>query len=896
MPKSLAAGTALALLVVAAMPAQAQPNGEIQQNPAGEPGPAQTRSHTQTGGAGDDDSTAPLTPRRAEADQTAPDGKMGDPDGPGWISGNWRFIPEVSVTGMYDDNVFATPGNEIGSFVTIVSPKMRAVSQWDRHSLDLSMGAHIGRYATQSTEDYADWFFAAEGTLDLADNSKLFGGLDYDHSHEDRSSPDDVNGTKPTVFNQTSLFAGLDHDFGNTYIRPGITFKRMDFNDVPGTLGTINNDDRDRDMFSLGFRAGLRPDGRDDLEVFAQGQLDKRKYDDAVDDNGLNRDSSGHSGAVGLAYTPGKELETEFLLGYMHQNYEDAAFGNNGALDYGARVKWRPDARWYLRGFADRTIQETTINGSSGYLYSTIGGEAVYRLNNRWALFAPASFSNAEYADVNRKDEILRLGGGAIYRITPFVSAELGYQFVNRDSNTAGNGYDNNVAFVSLTTRDLTQPVFEGGTSFGKSAFDGIYVGAMGGVVTTGSVMTGPRNFAGPNPQNYYEGPMMDMDGLGGFYTGFGRVLDNNIYLGAELNVSKGGPEWTLVSAPNGRIERVERESAWGLSAIGGYALDDDAMIYGRAGYERATYDGLLIYDTRSRTTVQSDNQRGLRFGGGVDVNLGDNWHLRYDYSHVNYNDFPLFWATPGRPNRHDVIDPSEDLFMLGLDYRFNGDNDGPVRDRDGSEFTFGGFYGGAMAEWGQLLSHIGGPRDDGAFFQNVEYGGNGLAGALVAGYGHQFANDWFLAAEIEGSLGGGDWSIKEPGTPGNPNGRFQKTSEQESYGAALRGGYVVNDRVLVFGRAGLVRTGFDTQVHYNTAPRLIATDSQTETGYSLGGGVEVGMRGPWHMRADYNFTNYGSYNVLWEDGPNPGRTDESHNSETSLRLGLVYRFGKAAE
>lgn len=164
----------------------------------------------------------------------------------------------LTLSELYDDNIYATESAEVGDYVTIVTPELYLESDWERHRLRVEGGAEIGRYAGNDGEDYEDAWIGADGKYDISKDSKVFGGGRINREHEDRESPDDVNGTEPTTFARVQGHVGVAHKIERTSVRVGVTSERLDFEDVARTGGVINNDDRDRTMYEAGGRRVMR--------------------------------------------------------------------------------------------------------------------------------------------------------------------------------------------------------------------------------------------------------------------------------------------------------------------------------------------------------------------------------------------------------------------------------------------------------------------------------------------------------------------------------------------------------------------------------------------------------------------------------------------------------------
>ena len=98
-----------------------------------------------------------------------------------------------------------------------------------------------------------------------------------------------------------------------------------------------------------------------------------------------------------------------------------------------------------------------------------------------------------------------------------------------------------------------------------------------------------------------------------------------------------------------------------------------------------------------------------------------------------------------------------------------------------------------------------------------------------------------------------------------------------------MRLGYIVNDSVLIYGRAGVVNGWFDTDY---TVGGSTVSQRNSEPGIRFGGGVEFAIAEALNLRLDYTQTDYSSYSVATTAG-----SDKFDNSENLFRVGLSRQF-----
>ena len=129
---------------------------------------------------------------------------------PEWEVGPILIDPRLVMTEIYDDNIFATRNDKVDDFITIASPAVTLSVEKEAFDLTFDAGAEIARYASRQREDYNDYWVNADGIVSLDGGTDIFAGASYAYDHEDRESPDDVNGREPTTFRRvTAILGGL---------------------------------------------------------------------------------------------------------------------------------------------------------------------------------------------------------------------------------------------------------------------------------------------------------------------------------------------------------------------------------------------------------------------------------------------------------------------------------------------------------------------------------------------------------------------------------------------------------------------------------------------------------------------------------------------------------------
>lgn len=151
-----------------------------------------------------------------------------------------------------------------------------------------------------------------------------------------------------------------------------------------------------------------------------------------------------------------------------------------------------------------------------------------------------------------------------------------------------------------------------------------------------------------------------------------------------------------------------------------------------------------------------------------------------------------------------------------------------------------------------------------GSAFDIDTTGGNG---SLFAGYDWQFGN---VVAGFEADIG-----------TGNLGGSENAVSTELSSIGSIRGrlGYLVAPSFLAYATAGFAYADFDFTANGDS-------QSETFTGYQIGGGTELRFSEPWSLRLEYVYTDLDP-----ETLDHNGLTNTYEPDFHTVRAGVSYKF-----
>ena len=363
--------------------------------------------------------------------------------------GGFLAFPRAGLDVAYDDNVFADRNGEVEDFVAIASPGLRLVTTAPVHALEIDIGADIGRYAEETSENFEDAHLAVTSRLDIRRDRALHSSAAFERLHVERGSPDEVNGVEPTLYDRSTLGLGYGQSFNRLSFRADVGLRAYDFDDVGAANGReINNDDRDRSEYRLAGR--LQYAFAPLYSAFSTLRFDRVEYEQTADDNGLRRDSRGPEAELGLVFAPEAIVTGEFAIGYAERDFEDSRLEDVDLLTARGELAWRVTSLSTLWLEGRRELQETTIGGASGAVatFARIGAE--HELRRNVTLSAAAQAGWQDFSGVDRDDDILSFRIGGKYLLNRNAWTGLEYEFFSRDSSVRNVDFDRNTILLRL--------------------------------------------------------------------------------------------------------------------------------------------------------------------------------------------------------------------------------------------------------------------------------------------------------------------------------------------------------------------------------------------------------------------------------------------------------------
>ncbi len=383
----------------------------------------------------------------------------------GFQLGSFRVRPRLDLGEEYGSNVYKQDSHYYpiyDSFVSHLRPNADILSDWNRHLLNFQINTDFASFNTQpDRNNYNDLRSRVDSRIDLMRNSFFDVGVAYNNSHEDRSSPDQIFGLTPTVFNEKTLDIFYNHRFNRVSIRPGILTGIYSYKDIPALDGhMLYMSTRDSVQYIPSIQIGYQIQPK--YELFFRLIKKDIFYKYLVESNlqGLkyNRNSTGYNLLSGIAFDFTDLITANLSLGYLQRHYIDdhlpAISGVNGFLS----VRWFPTKLTTVKAMVARDIDETTQAGVSGIFVTNFHlllehellRNLIIKLNLKTTYNDFKGFDSDFYSD-NRTDLTLASGISAKYLVNRNFSLSASYLNEGRTSNYTASDYDYNQLMFSVS-------------------------------------------------------------------------------------------------------------------------------------------------------------------------------------------------------------------------------------------------------------------------------------------------------------------------------------------------------------------------------------------------------------------------------------------------------------
>ena len=360
--------------------------------------------------------------------------------------GPFRILPSLELAVEYDDNILLTADNEIEDFIWIISPGIVIELPSRRYAVRLGYRADILRYMENDQFDTVHHNLLADARVNFA------GGLGLRLSDRFVITDEFAGFPVPELTQlvertENTLDVGADYTLRERYsfdvnYRWFLVDYEDDFDDLNRQDHTVAG------TFFYRFLPKTSVLGEIDYVVV--------RYEDPS--AAEIRDSDGWRFWVGLKGDLTAKTTALIKAGWEWKNYENPTQEDWDGLIAEASVIWKYRDPSDVRLFAGRANVESTFEGQNYYVTTFGGLEVRHFLSERLILRVAGLGGVNDYPEdttigtetARRSDVFVQAGVTLKYQMRRWLAFELGYNYLNLNSNFNEFDYQDNRVKASV--------------------------------------------------------------------------------------------------------------------------------------------------------------------------------------------------------------------------------------------------------------------------------------------------------------------------------------------------------------------------------------------------------------------------------------------------------------
>jgi hypothetical protein len=241
---------------------------------------------------------------------------------------------------------------------------------------------------------------------------------------------------------------GATQRFGRTSMRLRGTIDREQRGDIAVSNGTsISQEDRNRTELGLNLRLGHEVSPG--YEPFVEIRVDRRIFDQRIDNSGFVRGSTGLDARAGFAFDVDEAITGELSAGYGLRLYEDSRLSTLGGFLVAGELTFEATPLTRFTIGAETSIDDTNTANSSGDFVQSARIEIEHDLLRNLQLRAALALTRSN-PDVGGTEWTLDTGIGMQYRVAPELALTAQYDYTRVFAPVSADAYDAHVLLFGV--------------------------------------------------------------------------------------------------------------------------------------------------------------------------------------------------------------------------------------------------------------------------------------------------------------------------------------------------------------------------------------------------------------------------------------------------------------
>jgi hypothetical protein len=358
--------------------------------------------------------------------------------------GGFLIYPKITTSVSYDDNVFAAQKNAVGDGFFTVNPEVDFQSTWSRNALAGYVRASQDVYARQTTENDFQYGLGLNGKYEFGNaaigEATLTGSVDYGLYTLPREAANSGQiSLHPIQYDFTELNSELADTFNRLRLSARVDYQIYDYLNAQTPGGAVVFEqalNHSVATFTGKAEYAISPD----TAAFVTAAYNDREYVHQPPSVPLDDNNQGYNFGGGANFDLTHLIRGEVQVGYMNQTYVSPAFETISGLSAKGQLEWFPTQLTTVTATALRTVGDSGLIHSAGYLNTTGGIQVDHELLRNLILSADAADTENQYNGIDRSDNIWSAGASANWLTTRWLGFTLAYLFSDQRSTGLNRG------------------------------------------------------------------------------------------------------------------------------------------------------------------------------------------------------------------------------------------------------------------------------------------------------------------------------------------------------------------------------------------------------------------------------------------------------------------------
>jgi len=373
-----------------------------------------------------------------------------DPFGPvGVHAGAFLLKPTAEVYYGYDDNPFRVQ-NGPGSFFTTVKSQLNAKSDWSRHEVTLDLRGSYTTFANVEHNNRPEADAILRGRIDVARDTRIELEERAALTTQAAGTPDSITGAKqPPLIYSFGSSAGIVQRFNRLEVGLYGGFERTIYQDAELISGgTLDLSDSNYNTYSLRLRSSY--EATPGMKPFVEVGVDTRVFDNNVNLSGVQQNSNGFKGRVGVAFDRPEIIKGEAAVGYISRAYDDPTVRDISGLLVDSSLVWKATPLTRVTLNINTSIGQSTTTDAVG-IFTREGKITIDHSFRRWLVGSVfLGYGMDDYVGANRLDHRMIYGAALTYSLNRALALRGEVRQERLRSNVPDQDYTANIAMIGL--------------------------------------------------------------------------------------------------------------------------------------------------------------------------------------------------------------------------------------------------------------------------------------------------------------------------------------------------------------------------------------------------------------------------------------------------------------